>query len=666
MPYDPNAYASAMVGNRKTQLQPGNNNIFNESLLQYQQLYPWLGTGLASANRLSIPSQPGIPSEKLDDTPPNADDTVRTQANQNKETIVNTKTSNLVTCPNAEGEVSLGCWLFSSDNDRAARRGLEQDTMPGEKEPKEIMVVPGNWMELQSTVGASQSYTHVTADLYNQETLASEQRIFTGVMVNSNTGEMYETYEDDVPPPNTDRNRILPEELSIQNPILTALSGGWDPDLPTRHKTEVLEVEYGDDAGLNPWGNGLYATAIRDNQEQRNVTQEFNNRNGFVPIEPAWDRRAVGFVGHVSAYRSGPYMPPTQREAREGNDGTVSTGGMSFPDTVTAVQNEAFDRPAERAYYNPQTDSFGNRGSQATIHNGSMANSNLAPGRIDYSAMSMHETGPYYTTESGQIYVPGEVQLRTEAPGSFRSPQATEQAVQRVSLMHGTQGTRHHSDTREENGPRTYGSHNTTANGINREFLANVRLVQEDPSKRAENRRQQGMQVSGAMDGRPADEAQYLASVKVVTDARQVNVLDSRSLNMSSNGAAAARTSARVAFKPDTSSQSTRSSMASGMVESGGNNMLPEYSSHVTDRSGTQQFNTRAISTGENDVAHPTMRPIERGSWNDNQEQDRFRPQGGEMPAGSIGTVSFGSSMLNKKSFGEALPRLQPSFGLAW
>ena len=174
------------------------------------------------------------------------------------------------------------------------------------------------------------------------------------------------------------------------------------------------------------------------------------------------------------------------------------------------------------------------------------------------------------------------------------------------------------------------------------------------------------MEVSGAMDGRPADEAQYLASVRVVTDARQVDVLDSRSLNMSSNGAAAARTSARVAFKPDTSGQSTRSSMGSGMMEDGGTNMMPDYSSHVVDRSRNHQFNTRAVNTGDNDVAHPTMRPIERGSWNDKQEEDRFRPQGGELPAGSIGTVSFGSSMVNKKSFGEALPRLQPSFGLAW
>ena len=683
--YNPSAYASANVGRRGPgQPAPGNQSTFNQSLLQYQQLYPWLGTGLASANRLNVPSQPGITSESLDEVPPNADDTVRKVEETQSGTVVSTKTSNLVSCPNAEGEVGLGCWLFSSDNDRFARKNLETDTMPGEKEPKDIMVVPGNWMDLQNDP-ASQSYTNVTADLYNQELLASEQRIFTGVMVNSNTGQMYETYEDDVPPPNTDRKRRLPEEFSIQNPILTALNGGWDPSLPTRNKTEVMEVMYGADAGLNPWGSGLYASAIRDITEQKDVRQQFNNRNGFVPIEPAWDTRAVGFVGHVSAYRGTPHMPPTQREGKE--------FPVTFNDTVTNVQNSDFDRPSDRTNYtNPKN---GNREHLGMFQNGTMCEANLVPGRINYSAMELHQTAgktppnlAFDTTQTaGQIYLEGDVQLKEEGQYSKYVAAADSHAIKLVPMTRGiTRGARK-QDQNENNKWLT--TANTGSDGVvlNRDFLANVRLMQEpEPtadrlhiqsvigqgdsmaearpgvrlvtdrsfaSNNAATNRVSSATTIGAGDGRMADESKFLNSVRLVTDARQAMIRVADTLDAGPESRA--YTKLAVERRPATRSQGAD-------IDGGTIKIMPEYIGPMVDRSRSTGVGLVGSLETESTA---DMRAVNR----DSRFSDLDR-ENGRMTFGDVSGLSFEhidkQNSVYKNHFGEALPRLQPSFIPVW
>ena len=391
--------------------QPGHQQGSIRAALQgvgfLDQPFPY--ADVTDPHTVTIPNFPGIQSTNLTQPPPNADDMNRNLVETPSGPVIQTKTSNLITCPNAEGDVSLGCWLFSSDNDQAVRRHLQTDEMPGENQPKEIMVVPGNWMELAGTTASPGNYSTVTADLYNTETLPSEQRIFTGVMMNSNTGELYETYEDEVPPPNTDRKRLLEEQMSIQNPKLTALSGGWDPSMPKRHKVEVEEVEYGSDAGRNVWGPQLFATALRDIAEQHDVMQQFNNRDGFVPVEPAWDRRAVGFVGYVSAYRGAPFMPPTQREARDDPNTfkkTVSNvaSGIEMPGMYTSQMEDK------------ATSQTQNRGMSATVCGASLSDANLVPGRLQFrdsskkSEKNRKSTGGY----ASQIYDDGAVRLRKE------------------------------------------------------------------------------------------------------------------------------------------------------------------------------------------------------------------------------------------------------------
>lgn len=499
--YNPSAYAHASL-----------NNLFGN----LQQ--PW--GNVTDPNIVTIPGAPGLQSGILAPPPPNADDMQRSVVQSPSGPVIESKTSNLITCPNADGDVSLGCWLFSSDNDRFARKNLEQDTMPGEAEPNDIKVVPGNWLELAGSTASPGNYSTVTPDLYNTETLASEQRIFTGIMMNSNTGQLYETYEDDVPPPNTDRKRLLPEQMSNQNPKVTALSGGWDPSMPTRHKVEVLEVEYGADAGRNPWGPQLYASAIRDLAEQKDVRQQFNNRNGFVPVEPAWDRRAVGFVGHVSAYRGTPHMPPTQREARPIPD--------TFDETVRNIDFPGMDVPAPPdmmigGSFGSREDPRQNRGAPAVLSGGSFAAVNHAPGRLEWrpsGSISTSSAAGHSGQRVGQIYDDGEIRLRPERPWSEYSQAPdnhvvqtvvrvpTVPRVQRSTDQDPSRGRYHAADTLVGDGDQQ---------GLRMEDVVERRVIRGDQDAGRQHT-STGTALIGAQDGRMADEQAFLASFKLVDD----------------------------------------------------------------------------------------------------------------------------------------------------
>ena len=494
MAYNPSAYAHASL-----------NNLFGN------QQQPW--GNVTDPNMVTIPGAPGLQSGILAPPPPNADDMQRSVVQSPSGPVIETKTSNLITCPNADGDVSLGCWLFSSDNDRFARKNLEQDTMPGEAEPSDIKVVPGNWLELAGSTASPGNYSTVTPELYNTETMASEQRIFTGIMMNSNTGQLYETYEDDVPPPNTDRKRLLPEQMSNQNPKVTALSGGWDPSMPTRHKVEVLEVEYGADAGRNPWGPQLYASAIRDLAEQKDVRQQFNNRNGFVPVEPAWDRRAVGFVGYVSAYRGTPHMPPTQREARPIPD--------TFDETVRNIDFPGMDVPAPPdmmigGSFGSREDPRQNRGAPAVLSGGSLAAVNHAPGRLEWRPPGSLPT----SSAVGQIYDDGEIRLRPEGPWSEYSQAPdhhvvqtvvrvpTVPRVQRSTDQDPSRGRYHAADTLVGDGDQQ---------GLRMEDVVERRVIRGDQDAGRQHT-STGTALIGAQDGRIADEQAFLASFKLVDD----------------------------------------------------------------------------------------------------------------------------------------------------
>ena len=606
MPYNPHAYSPASAGVRNFGFLARTTNEITSA-------------ENTPVRTVTVPQQPGISHDVLRDVAPNADDTNRAIAQTTEGPVIYSKTSNLISCPNAEGEVSLGCWLMSSDNDRFARKNLEVDAMPGEAEPAEIMVVPGNWMDLAGTTASPGTYSTVSSDLYNTETLNSEQRIFTGVMMNSNTGQLYETYEDDVPPPNTDKPRLLPEQMTIQNPKVTALSGGWDPSMPARHKVEVPEVLYGDDAGRNIWGPQLYATAIRDLAEQRDVRQQFNNRNGFVPVEPAWDKRAVGFVGYVSAYRGTPHMPPTQREARNGAD--------TFNRTVTNIDS-VIDVPApvNMDLDMENTQSYTNREAYRLMTNENPGLTNQVPGRLEYRPAE-YGNGVSSARNDGttQLYDDGHIDLKRErpvidyarAPDSTvvhrvprnptvprtvrnldvtpREPRSVGTNFEGIDYYKSKNDYNHGVRRQDQDASRQYHHQPETFDGVQKRPGAMARRVAVD-DKKEENARYTGdTALNGVLDGRLVDERQFLASFKLVEDRGIANAaaigtrnMDVLNANAQAGGSTASRLASEGASRERVQGVSTTSGGGADVAQG---SRVADWTAHVRDTSYKNRYN---------------------------------------------------------------------------
>ena len=196
-------------------------------------------------------------------------------------------------------------------------------------------------------------------ETYFAKTLPSEYRSSMGVYVNSNLGKMYEFYQDEIPPPNTDQS-IPREQFTKTNPKLIGMQGGFDYNAPQRRKTEISQKIPRQDGGSNVWGDQLYSDSRRQEMQTRALRQVYLNQNGNYATEKYDDRQPVGYVGYVNTMRTQPYMPPTHRDETQNNervgpmtaDETQKHGLTwdSMPPEITIHKPELWKQP----YMRPQ------------------------------------------------------------------------------------------------------------------------------------------------------------------------------------------------------------------------------------------------------------------------------------------------------------------------
>lgn len=263
---------------------------------------------------------------------------------------------------------TLGCWLMNPGMELPGSRA-QIDTLFGQPgtQPHDIRIAPydahgslngtqsgdkqysgqpGNRLTRMSAIygdypqGPRGSYSNGTGynggpNLYEQPIFDSEDRMSTGVMVNTYTGQMYEMFEDDMPPPNLSVSRqFTDEQLSHTNPFLIYAQGGADPNRDDPNKTEVLAYQPDESDGPNVWGDQLYADRRRSELEMRAARDIWMNKHGTYSVESVDDRRPVGYVGFQPAYRMLPYLPATQRMFLESNFYTGPAQDV-VPDAVT-------------------------------------------------------------------------------------------------------------------------------------------------------------------------------------------------------------------------------------------------------------------------------------------------------------------------------------------
>lgn len=210
-----------------------------------------------------------------------------------------------------QGRRPLGAGLLSSGEQIHAMRSTTQERQPNIKHPEEIAVADPEFFNMS---GGAPAYNSFTDDAYNTQsrTHLYKRKRMTGVLVNTNTGEMLETYEDEMPPPNTDKS-MHPDQLRSTNPRLVAMQGGIDFNRPPRQKTEIQQNLPGADGGRNVWGDQLYEERRRKRLQEIAAADLWGNQGGNYSIEPIYDGRPTGFVGHQNMVRFNPYAPPTQR-----------------------------------------------------------------------------------------------------------------------------------------------------------------------------------------------------------------------------------------------------------------------------------------------------------------------------------------------------------------
>lgn len=155
-----------------------------------------------------------------------------------------------------------------------------------------------------------------TNSLYQTPGDVTKNLISTGIMRNTNTGETFETFENQMPPPNTKKGEIPQYQLKQISPRLLHLQGGWNHHNPRPRKKEQDGSVFNpvsERGGANPFGNQVYGPEIRKQMNLLVSRDLFNNRNGDQVAEPSlYGDKPAGYVGFVPRNRFRPYLPSTQ------------------------------------------------------------------------------------------------------------------------------------------------------------------------------------------------------------------------------------------------------------------------------------------------------------------------------------------------------------------
>lgn len=227
---------------------------------------------------------------------------------------------------NVQGNLPMGCWINGDSQQISSRKQL--DTLFSDAAGNSLLVGTAAEADIRvkdlrydtgpnGSRGPGVAMTSRWQD-YKPETYRtepqfdSEYRRSSGVLVNTYTGKMYETFEEDLPPPNTDKS-IPREQFTKSNRRLVAMQGGNDMNAPRIKKKEICQNILDESYGPNVWGDQLYANRRRQEIQTRATRDLWNNRNGIYSVEAYDDRQPVGYVGYVNTLRPRPYLPATQR-----------------------------------------------------------------------------------------------------------------------------------------------------------------------------------------------------------------------------------------------------------------------------------------------------------------------------------------------------------------
>lgn len=155
-----------------------------------------------------------------------------------------------------------------------------------------------------------------TQSLFQTPVDQTQNLVSTGRLLNSYLGQDFETFENQLPPPNTDKSmsRLQFEKV---NPKLVWINGGYNHHNPPPRKTEQSGDVFRPVSALGgsvAFGSrNLYDPVVTSRVKMYAKSDLFNNRNGDYPQTPEIAReQPQGFVGYVQRDRHPNNLPATQ------------------------------------------------------------------------------------------------------------------------------------------------------------------------------------------------------------------------------------------------------------------------------------------------------------------------------------------------------------------
>jgi hypothetical protein len=164
--------------------------------------------------------------------------------------------------------------------------------------------------------GSTKIASKYQGSLYKTPYNEYESKIAVGQMYNPYTQTWEETYENQLPPPNTNKGVMTKKQLQKINPKLLWANGGYNHHNPPPRRVEQssqdmrpVEVH----GGRSPFGPQLMQQEVVARLKEYVARDIFNNRNGETPVEISLHgEQPAGYVGKVPRFRPRPFLPATQ------------------------------------------------------------------------------------------------------------------------------------------------------------------------------------------------------------------------------------------------------------------------------------------------------------------------------------------------------------------
>ena len=300
---------------------------------------------------------------------------------------------------------TIGGWMVNSHlgtNTSAERQIKIEGVHPKERTTIAVSNPPS---ALGNTVA------EFNAELFQTPFDQAQDMVHTGTLINTYTGEVSATFENDFPPPNREGGHAERENQAKQLRLIAA-SGNPRFTQPKREQENPLPAG---DSGKISTERAIYAAGVvRKEGEERQARDAFFNRNGMAPTEAEMMRNPINYDGYNNRLRINPHLPFTQElDKKDWVSNSSQLPSNDNPRPQTRLHVDAFAGRVGLATTNlPEEKKIFSKVRSDTTQRNLESLNFTAP--VEYSIQGGHVQGSMHVKESDSLIPPAHVQGNLE------------------------------------------------------------------------------------------------------------------------------------------------------------------------------------------------------------------------------------------------------------